>query len=67
METIHIALRDEAVDVWRPVEAEREGDLYRILGPIPDGEAWEFEPGSLVRCETRELADGPALVAIAAA
>jgi hypothetical protein len=25
MTTIHVALKDEAVDVWRPVEAASEG------------------------------------------
>jgi len=41
METIYVALRDEAVDVWRPVEATREGEsIYRIKchrsGGIPE-------------------------------
>jgi hypothetical protein len=40
--------------------------MYRISEtPMPDGEDWEFPPGSRVRCERRELSDGPALVAVA--
>ena len=67
--TIYIALCEEAVDVWRPVEAYQEGEsVYRIANtPTPDGEVWEFAPGSVVRCEWRDLADGPSLVAVAAA
>jgi len=56
------------VDVWRPVEAERISDsLYRLadaaVAPrLKIGRS--SPPGSVVRCETRELADGPALVAV---
>jgi hypothetical protein len=69
METIHVALTDEAVDVWRPVEAVSEGgSIYRITdAPAPPREAWEFPPGSRVRCERRDLGEGPALVAVARA
>jgi hypothetical protein len=66
VETIYIALLDEGVDVWRPVEAQREGDYYRIVGSGPETEKWAFGPGSLVRCEQRELSEGPALVAVEA-
>jgi hypothetical protein len=64
VETIYVALLDENVDVWRPVTAQREDDNYRIVGPVPDSETWSFGPGSLVRCEQRELSDGIALVAV---
>jgi hypothetical protein len=69
MATIYVALREEGVDVWRPVEASHEGEsIYRIDdAPTPDSEAWEFPPGSRVRCELRELSDGSALVAVAPA
>jgi hypothetical protein len=68
-ETIYIALRGEGIDVWRPVEATSEGDsIYRISdAPAPSDEEWAFAPGSRVRCETRDLNDGPALIAVAAA
>jgi hypothetical protein len=62
--TIYVALRDEAVDVWRPVDARRVGDRYRIVSKTPPQEDWEFPPGSLVRCELRKLAEGWSLVAV---
>lgn len=41
--TIYAALLDEAVDVWRPVEAVPESeDVYRIVSETPDGETWAF-------------------------
>ena len=40
--TIYLALKDEGVDVWRPVEAtDQGGGIYRISdAPIPDRETW---------------------------
>ena len=69
METVYVALRDEGVDVWRPVEAERISEsVYRLANvSVPDAEEWEFSPGSTVQCEQRELSDGQALVAVLAA
>ncbi len=64
---IYVALLDENVDVWRPVQAERQRDgVYRILDQPYDREteSWEFEPGDLVFCELRELSRGPALTAV---
>jgi hypothetical protein len=50
--TIYVYLPDERVDVWRPVGAEElESGRYRILGPVPEGETWEFPPGNIVRVE----------------
>jgi hypothetical protein len=66
VETIYLALLNEGVDVWRPIDARCEGDLYRIVDSVPESEPWAFGPGTLVRCELRELADGPALVAVEA-
>ena len=42
MATIYLALKDEGVDVWRPVEAtDQGGGIYRISdAPIPDRETW---------------------------
>lgn len=69
MTTIYVALDDENVDVWRPVEAVSEGEsIYRIAdAAAPADEAWEFAPGSRVRCEWRQLSDGAALVAVSLA
>jgi hypothetical protein len=58
-ETIFVALLDEGTDVWRPVQAELvEGSLYRIIGPAPEDELWEFTPGSLVRCREKVFSGG---------
>ncbi len=37
---------------WRVAEAVPMGeDLYKVIGPIPDGEQWEFQPGQIVSVE----------------
>jgi hypothetical protein len=66
VETIYIALLDEGVDVWRPVAAEREGAFFRVADSPPEDEKWAFGFGALVRCEQRELSEGPVLVAVEA-
>jgi len=63
---IYIALLDEGVDVWRPVQAEwLSGNTYRILSQPYDRdiESWQFEPGDLVLCEMIESSDGRILAA----
>jgi hypothetical protein len=66
--TIYVPLLDEAVDVWRPVAALVEADdVYRLPDAAPADERWEFSPGSLVRCEQRQLSGGLVLVATASA
>jgi hypothetical protein len=63
---IYVALLDEGVGVWRPVQAERlSGKTYRILSQPYDRsvEAWQFEPGDVVRCEMVESSDGRILAA----
>ncbi len=66
--TIYMYLPDEAVDVWRPVQAEDLGNGFcRVLGTIPEGEKWEFQPGSIVRVELKRLSDGDELVAVSGA
>lgn len=65
IETFYMFLLNEGTDVWRPVDAEPlGGGKFRVLGPVPDDEEWEFEPGSIVACEMRLLSSGPARVAI---
>lgn len=64
---IYVALLDEGVDVWRPVEAEHVADdRFRIVEQAyeRDMESWEFEPGSIVRVERRTLSEGECLVAV---
>ncbi len=66
--TIYVGLVDEGVDVWRPVQSEERPDgAFQLPDHAPDGETWAFPPGSSVRCEWQDLADGPALVAAALA
>jgi hypothetical protein len=67
--TVYVALLDENVDVWRPVQAEHVGgDLYRLTGEQPPDEAWPFAVGDVVKCKMRRLSGeggrrGPVLVA----
>lgn len=66
-ETICVYLLDEGVDTWLAVQATPLGDgRYRLpANPDPEMEKWEFEGGSIVGAERRELSGGPCLVAIA--
>ena len=58
---IYVALLDEGVDVWRPVQARAlGGGEFEILGIVPAGELWEFPPGTRVRCREHDFADGVA-------
>lgn len=53
---VYVPLLDEGTDVWRPVLAERVAPgLFRLNGPIPEGELWQFQPGEVVRCENRRF------------
>jgi hypothetical protein len=66
--TVYVRLLDEGVEVWRPAAAVELGDgLYRLMESDTCGadELWEFPPGSRVRCEVRQMSDGPTLVAVA--
>lgn len=68
--TVYVALLDEGTDVWRPVEAEElHSGLFRILSENsrPYDERWEFPTGSVVRCERRDLSEGPVLVVVSQA
>lgn len=63
---IYVALLDEGVDVWRPIQAEHlEGDTYRIVSQAYDRsvESWQFEPGDVVLCEMIDSSDGRILAA----
>jgi hypothetical protein len=59
--TIFVALLDEGVDVWRPVQARPlDGGLYRIVGVDADAtdETWQFPAGAIVKCEHKRFAEG---------
>jgi hypothetical protein len=63
-DTIYVALLDEGIDVWRPVEAERlSRDRYLIIDQAYDRgvERWQFEPGVVVRCR-KEKRDGRSIL-----
>lgn len=65
--TIYVALLNEGIRVWRPVEAELlPNGSYRIStsNASPPDEEWEFGPGSVVVCEEAQLTEGPVLVAV---
>jgi hypothetical protein len=52
---VYVRLLDEGTEVSRPVNAELVGPgLFRLLGPVPNGEVWEFQPGEIVRCRRCE-------------
>ena len=64
---VYVALPDEAVDVWRPVEAEQVDEgLFLIVDDAYDSgvETWESEPGTVVRVEHRLLEGVQQLVAV---
>ena len=59
MTVVHVALLDEGTPVWRPVEARHlEAAVYELLGPLSEGERWQFPPGQLVECELHAFPDG---------
>jgi hypothetical protein len=59
--TIYVSLAEEAVEVWRPVQAAVLGDgLFQILSANSNSETerWAFPSGSIVRCEPRSFSGG---------
>ena len=60
-DTVFVRLVGESVDVWRPVvAASLGGGVYRLdPAPVPDDEAWEFQPGDTVHVAIREGENGP--------
>ena len=59
MQEIFVPLLNEGTPVWRPALGEHfNGFVYRLLGPIPPNEEWQFQPGELVSCESRSFQDG---------
>jgi hypothetical protein len=67
--TLYIALLDEDVEVWKPMQGSRiSGSKYLIIGDEtdPDFESLQFKPGDTVICEERLLSGGQALVAVRA-
>ena len=57
-QTICMPLLQEGTDVWRPVQAEPlGGELFRVLGEVPEEEMWKFPPGTIVLCR-EQVFDG---------
>ena len=67
IETIHIRLLDEPVEVWRPAQAFALGsDRYRLADQdVPADEAWEFQPGEEVVIRPRGTGPEAFLAAVA--
>lgn len=65
-EIVHVRLKDEGVEVWRPVRARKlaSGAYELAPDPMPQDERWEFAPGDRVGVANRELAGGTATVAV---
>jgi hypothetical protein len=62
--TIYLNLVGTGIACLRSVKAEHLGrDFYRITEAIPQGEAWEFQTGQIVRCRKKTLSSGKAMVA----
>ncbi len=63
---IYVALTDEGVDCWRPIDAERlQENIFRIIGTPPPDEQWQFSCGEVVRCENRRFDGSDALELVA--
>ncbi len=61
---LHMALLNEGVEVWRPVEATSLGlGAYRIDSLCDtEDEEWEFPSGAIVLAHPKKLSDGFRLV-----
>jgi hypothetical protein len=66
--TIYIRLLQEDTEVARPTQGVEIGNgLFQILATPdydPHDEKWEFLPGSVVRCESRQSPQGEYLIAV---
>jgi flavin-dependent dehydrogenase len=56
---LYVGLLEEGADCWRAVAAEDLGaGLYRLVGAVPEGEVWEYQPGEVVNAREMVFADG---------
>jgi hypothetical protein len=66
--TIYVRLLHEGTEASRPTQAVEIGNgLFKILATPdydPDDEDWEFLPGSVVRCESRQDPQGQYSLAV---
>ena len=57
--TIYMPLLNEGTTVFRPIEANKlAGDIFLVLGPVPEDEEWEFQPGTKVQCVMTKFSGG---------
>ena len=67
-EIIYVLITNEAVDVWRPIWADKiEDRVYKIKSFAnydPTDEELQFKSGDLVVCEKQKKSEGKILVAI---
>ncbi len=57
--TIQMRLMNGGPDAWRPVQAIRQReDIYCVIGPVGEGEKWQFPPGTLVRRKRKMMSNG---------
>jgi len=65
---IYVELLDEGTPCRRPTFAEDLGsNKYKVLPTPkydPENEVWQFIPGAVVRCETRNDSEGEYLYAV---
>lgn len=68
METVEIYINLYEDDAARPTQAiPLENNRYKVLPTAdydPEDEVWEFIPGSIVRCETRDFRGRKYLLAV---
>lgn len=68
IKSAYVRLLNEGTEVSRPALAcEVENGIYEILSAAdydPACEEWEFPPGSRVRIEKREAAEGDYFIAV---
>ena len=71
LKEIYIHLPGDGDDSWHPTMGlEIAPMLFKILtveGYDPDSEKWEFRPGSIVKCELREIDGSEVLAAVSEA
>jgi hypothetical protein len=56
-----VRLVDEGTEVFRLTQGVQLGpERFRLLGAVPPGEKWEFQPGEVVRCIIKVLSSDQA-------
>lgn len=63
---IYVELLEEGTPVWRPIDAESQGDGTFLIceQEVPADEQWQFLPGERVAVEEQERNGEEVLVAV---